>query len=64
MVCLTSGANPLQARVWQEALEDEGIVCQIRGLYEDFGVGDTSGFHVTVWVKTADQGRAEAVLRE
>ena len=64
LVRLTAAANPFQAHIWQQALEQEGIRCQVLGDYLDAGLGDIPGFSAEVWVETADLARAEAILRE
>jgi Putative prokaryotic signal transducing protein len=63
-VRLAAAANPFQAHIWQQALEQEGIGCQVLGDYLDAGLGDIPGFSAEVWVETADLARAEAILRE
>jgi hypothetical protein len=63
-VRLAAAANPFQAHIWQQALEQEGIRCQVLGDYLDAGLGDIPGFSAEVWVETADLARAEAILRE
>jgi len=64
VVRLAAAANPFQAHIWQHALEQEGIRCQVLGDYLDAGIGDIPGFSAEVWVETADLSRAEAILRE
>jgi hypothetical protein len=64
LVRLTAAANPFQAHIWQQALEQEGIRCQVLGDYLEAGLGDIPGFSAEVWVESADLARAEAILRE
>jgi hypothetical protein len=64
VVRLSSAANPALAHIWQQALEQEGIRCQVLGDYLDAGLGDIPGLSAEVWVETADLARAEAILRE
>ena len=64
LVRLAAAANPFQAHIWQQALEQEGIRCQVLGDYLDAGIGDIPGFSAEVWVETADLARAEAILRQ
>ena len=64
VVRLAAAANPFQAHIWQQALEQEGIPCQVLGDYLDAGLGDIPGFSAEVWVETADLARAEAILRQ
>src|SRR5579862_5325932 len=62
VVRLAAAANPFQAHIWQQALEQEGIRCQVLGDYLDAGLGDIPGFSAEVWVGTKDLARAEAIL--
>ena len=64
IVRLAAAANPFQAHIWQQALQQEGIRCQVLGDYLDAGIGDIPGFSAEVWVETADLARAEAILRQ
>jgi hypothetical protein len=64
VVRLASAANPTLAHIWQQALEQEGIRCQVLGDYLNAGFGDIPGLSAEVWVETADLARAEAILRE
>jgi len=64
LVRLASAANPALAHIWQQALEQEGIRCQVLGDYLDAGLGDIPGLSAEVWVETADLVRAEAILRQ
>ena len=64
VVRLAAAANPFQAHIWQQALEQEGIRCQVLGDYLDAGLGDIPGFSAEVWVEAADLARAEAILRQ
>ncbi len=64
VVRLAAAATPFQAHIWQQALEQEGISCQVLGDYLDAGIGDIPGFSAEVWVAAADLARAEAILRQ
>jgi len=59
---LAAAANPFQAHIWQQALQQEGIRCQVLGDYLDAGIGDIPGMGAEVWVEVADLARAEAIL--
>ena len=63
IVRLATAVNPLQAHIWQQALEAEGIRCQVTGDFLDAGVGDIPGLSAEVWVHRDDLARAEEVLR-
>ena len=64
IVRLAAATNPIQAHIWQQALEEEGIHCQVLGDYLDAGIGDIPGIGAEVWVEAADLNRAEAFLRQ
>jgi hypothetical protein len=64
LVRLATAANPFQAHIWQQALEEEGIRCRVTGDYLDAGLGDIPGLMAEVWVDRADLARAEKILRE
>ena len=64
IVRLTTAQNPLQAHIWQQALEEAGIRCKVVGDFLDAGVGDIPGLCAEVWVHRDDLARAEAVLRQ
>jgi len=64
LVRLAEAANPFQAHIWQQALEQEGIRCQVLGDYLDAGIGDIPGMAAEVWVELTDLARAEAILRQ
>jgi nucleotide-binding universal stress UspA family protein len=64
MIRLASAANPFEAHIWQQALEQEGIRSQVLGDYLDAGLGDIPGFSAEVWVEPKDLDRAEKTLRQ
>jgi nucleotide-binding universal stress UspA family protein len=64
LVRLAAAANPALAHIWQQALEQEGIRCQVLGDYLDAGLGDIPGFRAEVWVEAEDLAPAEAILRQ
>ena len=64
IVRLATTSNPLQAHIWQQALQQEGIRCQVLGDYLGAGIGDIPGIGAEVWVEAADLSRAEAFLRQ
>ena len=59
---LAGAANPFQAHIWRQALQQEGIRCQVLGDYLDAGIGDIPGMGAEVWVVAADLARGEAIL--
>jgi hypothetical protein len=64
LVRLATAANPVLAHIWQQALQEEGLHCQVLGDYLDAGLGDIPGFSAELWVETADFARAEAILQQ
>ena len=62
LVRLTAAANSVQAHIWQQGLEREGVRCQVLGDYLGGGLGDIPGITAEVWVEPADLARAEAIL--
>ncbi len=64
IVHLASAVNPVEAHVWKQALEEEGIRCRVVGDYLDVGIGDVPGLNAEVWVHKDDLERARAVLAE
>jgi len=63
-VRLTTAPNAFEAHIWQQALREEGIRCEVLGDYLEAGIGNTPGMMVELWVEPAAVPRAEAVLRE
>ena len=64
LVRLAAAANPFQAHIWEQALQEEGIRCRVLGDYLDAGIGDIPGMTAEVWVEPADLARAEAIMRQ
>jgi len=64
LVRLATASNPFEAHVWQQALQREGIRCQVVGDYLDAGIGDIPGMMAEVWVEAADATRAAATLHQ
>lgn len=63
IVCLVTAANPPQAHIWAQALENQGIEARVVGDYLDAGIGDIPGSRAEVWVHREDVARAETVLK-
>ena len=64
MVRLAGAANSIQAHIWQQALQQEGIRCQVLGDYLEVGIGNIPGIGAEVWVEATDFARAEAILEK
>lgn len=64
IVRLAAAVNPFEAHIWEQALQQAGIRCEVLGDYLDAGIGDIPGMSAEVWVEAADLARAESILRE
>jgi hypothetical protein len=64
IVRLVTAENPVQAHIWERALQEEGIEAKVVGDYLDAGIGDVPGLKPEIWVHRSEVTRAEAVLRE
>jgi hypothetical protein len=64
IVHLASAVNPVEAHVWKQALDEEGIRSRVVGDYLDVGIGDVPGMSAEVWVHRDDLERARRVLDE
>ena len=64
LVRLAAATNSVQAHIWQQGLEEEGIRCRVLGDDLEAGFGDLRGFSAEVWVEAADLVRAEEILRQ
>ena len=62
IVRVATAANPVEAHIWEEALEGEGIRAKVVGDFLDAGIGDIPGFKAEVWVRRQDLARAEEIL--
>ena len=62
IVHLATANNPVEAHVWRQALEDEGISCQVVGDLLEAGIGDVGSVKPEVWVRANDLKQARAFL--
>jgi len=62
IVHLAYATNPVEAHIWRQALEAEGIQCRVVGDMLDAGLGDVPGAQPEVWVHRNDLDRARSVL--
>jgi hypothetical protein len=63
IVRLVTASSPLEAHLWRQALEDEGIRCQVVGEYlGGFGIVPPGHPVPELWVHRDDAERAQAVL--
>jgi hypothetical protein len=63
VVKLATAANPVQAHVWQQALQEEGISCKVVGDFLDAGLGDLPGISAEIWVHRNDLARAQEIIQ-
>jgi hypothetical protein len=64
VVRLVTAENPVQAHIWERALQEEGIHAKVVGDYLDASLGDLPGLKPEIWVHRSEIPRAEEVLRE
>jgi hypothetical protein len=62
LVSLTTAPNPVLAHIWENALREKGIDCQVVGDFLDAGIGDISGVLPEIWIKLEDMTQAQALL--
>ena len=63
IVRLVTASRPQEAHLWRQALEDEGVRCQVVGEYlGSFGVVYPGHPVPELWVHQEDAERARAVL--
>ncbi len=62
IVRVATASNPVEAYVWKQALEEEGIPCKVVGDLLEAGIGDVGGIRPEVWVRRTDLERAGAFL--
>lgn len=64
IVCLLKAANPAEAHILQNALEEEGIQCHVVGDYLDAGIGDVPGMRAELWVHQPQLEKAKRIIEE
>lgn len=64
VVRLIQAPNEVQARLWQQFLQEQGIECRLVGDYLDIGFGTLSSLGPELWVHRRDAPRALALLEE
>ena len=62
IVRLATAANPAEALVWRQALEEEGVPCKVVGDLLESGFLDPESARPEVWVHRNDLERAVAAL--
>jgi hypothetical protein len=64
IICLAHASTPAEAHIWQNALEAEGIRCEVVGDFLDSGIGDVPGVRPEIWVRQEDAERAREIIEE
>src|SRR5579871_287100 len=59
VVRLVTAENPVQAHIWERALQEEGIRARVVGDYLDAGLGDLPGLKPEIRVHRSEIARAE-----
>lgn len=62
LVHLATAVNPFETHIRQQALQQEGIRCQVPGDYLDAGVGNIPDIEAGVWVEADNLDRAKTIL--
>jgi hypothetical protein len=62
ILCVATAGHPLEAHIWRQALETEGIRCQVVGEFLTLGEGQTHHGGTELWVHEADADLARAIL--
>jgi hypothetical protein len=62
IVCVAHATTPTQAHIWQNALEQEGISCEVVGDYLEAGMGGLQSMRAEIWVHRKDLEKAQAIL--
>jgi len=61
-VHLANARNPVEANIWRQALEEEGISCKVVGDLLEAGIGNVGSVGPEVWVPAKDVEQARAFL--
>jgi hypothetical protein len=64
IVCVAHATTPAEAHIWQNALEEVGIRCQVVGDFLDAGIGDIPGMRAELWVREQDAARAQEIIED
>jgi hypothetical protein len=62
IVSLSAAPNPALAQIWENALREAGIHCQVVGDFLEAGSGAISAAQPKIWIKRQDETQAQAVL--
>ncbi len=63
VVRLAEAANPSEAQLWCQVLEEAGIRCRVVGDFLEAGFGELPKVHPEVWVHRGDLERAKELLK-
>jgi hypothetical protein len=61
-VHLANARNPVEANIWRQALEDEGVSCKVVGDMLEAGIGNVGSVKTEVWVHANQVEQARAFL--
>ncbi len=64
IIRLATAQNPVQAHIWADALQAEGIRSKVVGDFLDAGLGDIPGMSAELWVHKNDAARAQEILQK
>ncbi len=62
IVCVAHATTPTEAHIWQNALEEEEIQCQVVGDFLEAGLGDLQGMRAEIWVHEKDLEKARQII--
>lgn len=63
IVCIARAGTPAEAHIMQNALQEEGIECNVVGDMLDAGIGNVPGLQAELWVHRRDAERAAEILQ-
>jgi len=62
IIRLARARHPMEAHIWKQALETEGIRCQVVGEFLYAGEAGVPDQAVELWVRRSDHDLAKAIL--
>ena len=64
IVCVAHADTAVEAHIWQNALEEEGIKAKVVGDFLDAGLGNIPGMKAEVWVHEDDLQKATQIIEQ
>jgi putative signal transducing protein len=61
IIRVATARHPIEAHIWRQALETEGVRCQVVGDYLDSG--EAANYTPELWVHRRDADLARAILQ-